>query len=225
MLALLFNKQVVFNGLVQGRLYGLRGMAVVLIHRSSKVINFAAGNMGLLGTVLFMILSLNWNVPYWLALALGLAAGIAFGAILELIVVRRLFKAPRIILLVATIGMAQYGMRRPPCRAAIDGRTRVGRGRRRSPADQPDQELHLHEQPRLTPRHEPRQPRAHPHCEQVHPDHGRELQHRVPQQVTRQRPRDQLVDQPAGRNALATQVGSVRSKADSMSMMISIREE
>ncbi len=107
MLALLFNKQVVFNGLVQGLIYGLLGMAVVLVHRSSKVINFAAGNMGLLGTVLFMILTLNWNVPYWLALGLGLGAGVVFGAILELIVVRRLFKAPRIILLVATIGMAQ----------------------------------------------------------------------------------------------------------------------
>jgi ABC-type branched-subunit amino acid transport system ATPase component/ABC-type branched-subunit amino acid transport system permease subunit len=110
MLALLFNKQVVFNGLAQGLIYGLLGMAVVLVHRSSKVINFAAGNMGLLGAGLFMILCLNWNVPYWLALALGLAAGTVFGAIMELIVVRRLFKAPRIILLVATIGISQVSL-------------------------------------------------------------------------------------------------------------------
>lgn len=110
MFAVLFSSQVVFNGLVQGLIYGLLGMAVVLVHRSSKVLNFAAGNMGLLGAGLFMIMVLNWHVPYWVALLLGLAAGTAFGAIVELIVVRRLFKAPRIILLVATIGVAQVAL-------------------------------------------------------------------------------------------------------------------
>ena len=43
-------------------------------------------------------------------MSLGLRFGVLFGAIVELIVVRRLFKAPRVILLVATIGIAQVGL-------------------------------------------------------------------------------------------------------------------
>ena len=110
MLALVFNSQVVFNGLVRGLVFAILAAALVLVYRSSKVINFAAGNLGLVGTSVFLMLALNWNVPYWLALAIGLVAGTAFGAIVELIVVRRLFKAPRVILLVATIGIAQVSL-------------------------------------------------------------------------------------------------------------------
>ncbi len=110
MIALVLNQQVVFNGLVRGLVIALLAVSLVLVFNSSKVINFAAGNLGLLGAGLFMVMALTWNVPYWLAVSLGLLVGVLFGAIVELIVVRRLFKAPRVILLVATIGIAQVGL-------------------------------------------------------------------------------------------------------------------
>jgi len=101
--------QVVFDGAVNGLVYGLVGMGVVLVYRSTKVINFAVGAMGLPAAALFALLAVQYHAPYWLALVVGLLAGTAFGAAAELIVVRRLFTAPRVILLVATIGLAQVG--------------------------------------------------------------------------------------------------------------------
>ena len=59
------------------------------------------------GRRLLVLLTIQYGVPYWIALALALLAGIVFGAIIELAVVRRLFTAPRVILLVATIGVSQ----------------------------------------------------------------------------------------------------------------------
>ncbi|MDH3754089.1 MAG: ATP-binding cassette domain-containing protein, partial [Acidimicrobiia bacterium] len=44
---------------------------------------------------------------FWLALDVALVTGTVFGAAVELSVVRRLFTAPRVILLVATVGVAQ----------------------------------------------------------------------------------------------------------------------
>jgi ABC-type branched-subunit amino acid transport system ATPase component/ABC-type branched-subunit amino acid transport system permease subunit len=105
-----FTQQVLFNGLVQGMVYGLLALSIVLIYRSSKVINFAVGNMGLIGSGLLVILILNWGVPFWLALALGLLVGVVYGALVELIVIRRLFRAPRVIVLVATIGVSQLSL-------------------------------------------------------------------------------------------------------------------
>jgi len=99
--------QLVFNGMTVGLIYGLIAMGVVLIYRSTRVINLAVGNMGLPAMGLMVIMVVNYNFPYWIALVVALAVGAVGGGVLELAVVRRLFDAPRVIVLVATIGIAQ----------------------------------------------------------------------------------------------------------------------
>ncbi|MET0163878.1 MAG: ABC transporter permease, partial [Vicinamibacterales bacterium] len=107
MVAAWVTSQIVFNGLVQGLVYGLLAMGIVLVYRTSRVINFALGAMGLIGSGLLVLLNVQYGVPYWIALAIALVAGVVYGGIIELAVVRRLFTAPRVILLVATIGVTQ----------------------------------------------------------------------------------------------------------------------
>ena len=107
MLATWVTPTIVFNGAVTGLVYGLLAMGIVLIYRSTKVINFAVGNLGIVGSSLFGLLVLNYDFPFWAAFSCALLAGFAFAAAVELTVVRRLFDAPRVILLVATVGVAQ----------------------------------------------------------------------------------------------------------------------
>ncbi len=102
--------QLLFDGAVTGLVIGLLAMGIVLVHRSTRVINFAVANTGLVGSVLFALLVVRYHVPYWVALAIALVAGTLFGAIVDLVVVRRLFHAPRVIVLVATIGVAQLAL-------------------------------------------------------------------------------------------------------------------
>src|SRR5918993_1201061 len=80
---------------------------MVLVYRSTRVINFAVGNIGLVGATLLPLLVLDYEFPYWVGLAICLACGTFFATVSELIVVRRLFHAPRVIVLVATVGIAQ----------------------------------------------------------------------------------------------------------------------
>ena len=101
------NRQLIFDGAVNGLVYGILAIGIVLVFRSSRVINFAAGNLGLPGAGLLALLALRWNVPFWIAVLAAIAVGVLFAAVMEVGVVRRLFTAPRVILLVATIGMAQ----------------------------------------------------------------------------------------------------------------------
>ncbi|MFZ1683382.1 MAG: ABC transporter, partial [Candidatus Zixiibacteriota bacterium] len=110
MLATWITGQIVLNGVVQGMVYGLFALSIVLIYRSTKVINFAVGNIGLFGSGLVVICNLNYGVPFWLSVLVGLVVGTLWGAIIELTVVRRLFRAPRVILLVATIGVSQLSL-------------------------------------------------------------------------------------------------------------------
>ena len=94
-------------GLVNGATYSLLALGLVLVYRSTKVVNFAHGQLGALGAYVLAKLTLDLDVPYLVALPLVLAAGAAVGALIELAVVRRLRDAPRLILLVATIGVSQ----------------------------------------------------------------------------------------------------------------------
>jgi ABC-type branched-subunit amino acid transport system ATPase component/ABC-type branched-subunit amino acid transport system permease subunit len=101
------NKQVVFNGLVTGFTYGVLAVGLVLVYRSTRVINFAYGEMGAFGAALLARLVINWDVNFYVSFAAVLVVGAIGGAIVELTIVRRLFKAPRVILFVATLGAAQ----------------------------------------------------------------------------------------------------------------------
>ena len=106
-LAVWTTRQLWFDGVVNGMVFGLLALGVVLVYRSTRVINLAVGNMGLPATGLMALLVINYDFPYWLALPIALVVGIAVGALIERAVIRRLFDAPRVIVLVATIGIGQ----------------------------------------------------------------------------------------------------------------------
>ena len=99
--------EVVIIGALTGLTYAILGSGLVLIYRATRVINFAHGEIGAFGAALLakVVLDYHWN--FFLAFAAMLLVGAGIGALVELTVIRRLFKAPRLILLVATIGVAQ----------------------------------------------------------------------------------------------------------------------
>ena len=98
---------LLFKGVIGGLITGLVAMGIVLMYRSSRVINFAVGNMGVPATALFAVMVGANGWPYWPSLAVALVLGTLIGVVIELVVIRRLFKAPRVIVFVATIGVAQ----------------------------------------------------------------------------------------------------------------------
>ena len=104
------TRQIVYDGFIDGLSIGLLALGVVLIYRSSRVINFAVGALGALSAALLALLVLQYHWNFWPALIVAVAGGAAFSAAVELTVITRLFRAPRVILLVATIGIAQLAL-------------------------------------------------------------------------------------------------------------------
>jgi len=99
--------QVVLSGSMRGLAIGVMAVGVILVYRSCRVINFALGELGALCAALFVRLIVNWHWNFYAALGLMAVTGALIGGLLELGLVRRLSKAPRVVLLVATIGAAQ----------------------------------------------------------------------------------------------------------------------
>ncbi len=112
---ILVVQQVVFpvpagifvRGLLVGGLTALVALGMALVYRSNRILNFAQGDLGGLPAVLVIMLMTAWGWSYWLALPAGLVAAVLVGAVVEMLVIRRFFKAPRLILTVATFGLAQ----------------------------------------------------------------------------------------------------------------------
>jgi ABC-type branched-subunit amino acid transport system permease subunit len=97
---------VLVQGVVTGLGYGLLAMGLVLIYKTNRVLNFAQGQLGVVAAVFLVKCFYDFGFNYWfsLVLALGMAAGA--GALSELLL-RRLANRPRVLVMVATIGLSQ----------------------------------------------------------------------------------------------------------------------
>ncbi|MBS1838991.1 MAG: branched-chain amino acid ABC transporter permease, partial [Actinobacteria bacterium] len=79
----------------------------ILIWRANRVINFANGAMAGVAGLTAVHLFVTWGWPYWVTLVVAPLLGLLVGALVEVLVVRRFANAPRLVLTVATIGLAQ----------------------------------------------------------------------------------------------------------------------
>lgn len=98
--------QFLMTGLFQGAVYGLVAVGLVLVYKGARVFNFAQGEFGTVAAYVLWSLHFHLGVPYGFAFLAGLAAAVVLGLIVERIVIRPLFDASRITLLVATVGVA-----------------------------------------------------------------------------------------------------------------------
>jgi ABC-type branched-subunit amino acid transport system ATPase component/ABC-type branched-subunit amino acid transport system permease subunit len=99
---------VIALGVVTGLTYGLLAVGLVLVYRTSKVINFAHGEIGVFGASVFGLVVARYGMPYYLMFPLAILVAGGIGALSEVVVVRRLRKAPRLMSIVATLGIGQF---------------------------------------------------------------------------------------------------------------------
>ncbi len=99
---------VILLGTIVGLTYGLLGVGLVLIFRTNRFINFAHGELGAFGAALFALAVVKWGVPYWVAFVAAMIASAGMGAVVETAVVRRLRNVPRLMSVVATLGVGQF---------------------------------------------------------------------------------------------------------------------
>ncbi|UDY37853.1 ATP-binding cassette domain-containing protein [Dermatobacter hominis] len=98
---------VVLSGAIIGSATGLTAVGLILIWRANRVINFANGAMAGVAGLTAVHLFVSWGWPYWTTLITAPLLGLVVGALVEVLIIRRFTNAPRLVLTVATIGLAQ----------------------------------------------------------------------------------------------------------------------
>jgi branched-chain amino acid transport system permease protein len=96
--------QQVVSGLATGGIYGSLALALVLIYRSTRVINFAQGEMATFSTFVAWQL-IQWGVGFWGAFFLTLAISFAGGIALERLVIRPVEGASQLTIVIVTLGL------------------------------------------------------------------------------------------------------------------------
>jgi branched-chain amino acid transport system permease protein len=98
---------IVVSGAVFGALYALNAIGLVLVFRANRVVNFAQAEFGVIAAVLTIQFVLQWDWNFYAAVAAGLVIAAALAGLIEATVIRRFSRAPRLILAVVTIALAQ----------------------------------------------------------------------------------------------------------------------
>ena len=99
------KKEELVIGVITGLAYSLVALGLVLVYKSSGIFNFAQAEFGSIAVFTLYLLREN-DVPYALAVVVALFVAVALGLAVERGIVRPLFDAPRVTLLVATAGAA-----------------------------------------------------------------------------------------------------------------------
>ncbi|HTN66066.1 MAG TPA: branched-chain amino acid ABC transporter permease [Burkholderiaceae bacterium] len=96
--------QIALSGIAQGCIYGLIALGFVLIYKATETVNFAQGELMMLGAFLGLSGSTVLGFPFWLSIAGAMLAMFLFGAILERSLLRPLLGQPAFTVVMVTIG-------------------------------------------------------------------------------------------------------------------------
>jgi branched-chain amino acid transport system permease protein len=97
--------QTLGSGILLGLVYSLLGLCIVIIFKASETFNFAVGEFLVIGSFLFYVLFFDLNLPFIVALLLGLLAAGLVGAMVERFTIKPLLGRSPISMTIVTIGL------------------------------------------------------------------------------------------------------------------------
>jgi branched-chain amino acid transport system permease protein len=97
--------QLVVSGLALGSIYALLALSLVIINKATDVVNFAQGEMAMVGTFAALAALTALKLPLWLVMLAAFPLGVVFGAVVERVAMRPLMSRPPVNALIATIGL------------------------------------------------------------------------------------------------------------------------
>ena len=93
-------------GLLSGGVIALVALSFVLIYKGTGVVNFAVGEVMMLGAYLYYASAVTFELPPWLSFLIAMGVIAALAVAIERAVLRPLSGQPAVAILMATIGLA-----------------------------------------------------------------------------------------------------------------------
>lgn len=98
--------QYLLSGFMIGSIYAMIALGFVLIYKSSRIINFAQGELLLLGAFFCFTLMVSFGLPVWAGFMLTFLFAAALGFLLERLTIRPLIGQPLLSVVIMTLGLS-----------------------------------------------------------------------------------------------------------------------
>jgi len=96
------------NGVFLGAIFALLGIGVVLIYKSSGVLNFAHGSMAMFCTYIYFQLDRSYHLPVVVSLLIAVASGVVLGAATYMGIFRRMRNAGLLAKVIGALAVAGF---------------------------------------------------------------------------------------------------------------------
>ncbi len=100
--------QLIVTGLVLGSVYAMVALGFVLIYKSSSVINFAQGELVLIGAYMALWLTVSLHIPFLLSFIITLIFAVLLGFAIERLFLRPMIGEPILSVIMLTIGLSVF---------------------------------------------------------------------------------------------------------------------
>jgi branched-chain amino acid transport system permease protein len=97
--------QLIVGGVAQGCVYGLIALGFVLIYKATEMVNFAQGDVMMLGAFMALTFIGTMGMNYWLGFLLAALAMAVFGYLLDALILRRIIGQPQFAIVILTISL------------------------------------------------------------------------------------------------------------------------
>jgi branched-chain amino acid transport system permease protein len=98
--------QLVISGLVIGSIYSAVALGFVIIYKATRVVNFAQGELLMVGAYVCYAFLVQMHVPFWAALFLTVLFGMVLAMFVERLILRPMIGEPAISIIMVTIGLS-----------------------------------------------------------------------------------------------------------------------
>ena len=98
--------QLLLNGIAQGCIYSLVALGFVMIYKATETVNFAQGELMMLGAVVGWVSSVALGMPYWAAILVAVAVTALLGYGIEFLVIRPILGQPAFSVVMVTIAVS-----------------------------------------------------------------------------------------------------------------------
>lgn len=84
-----FFVQLIITGTVIGSIYALLALGFTLIYKATDVVNFAQGELLMVGAYICLHLTVSYSVPFWASFLITLVFSFTMGFFIEKVFLRR----------------------------------------------------------------------------------------------------------------------------------------
>lgn len=94
----------ILAGISTGCIYACMALAIVVTYKSSRILNFAQGEMAMVSCYIALV-AMEHGFSYWNAFVIAAIAGFLLGFLIEIIVIKPVERGPTINAIIVTIGI------------------------------------------------------------------------------------------------------------------------